>query len=170
LDKNQDGLLTAAEIKEGLKEVDVPPDLHDILEGIDSDNRGQIDYTEFVAASLQRKYYSQEDVCWAAFNMVDRDGDGKISINELRKVANSGTIAEELGMSTLQNIMAELDLNGDGFIDFKEFKSLVQDSHVRRSSKEIPRQGMRPTQRISKHTQYMELSAGRHARLRSLSL
>jgi len=126
LDKNQDGLLTAAEITDGLKEIDVPSDLHEILASIDSDNSGQIDYTEFVAASLQRKYYSQEDVCWTAFNMFDRDADGKISQSELRHVLQNEAMTDELGSGWLQDMIGEMNLDGDGFINFNQFASLMR--------------------------------------------
>merc|ERR1719159_1861646 len=50
LDDNGDGLLTAAEMKEGLAKAglkDIPADLQAILEDVDADGSGVIDYTEF---------------------------------------------------------------------------------------------------------------------------
>merc|ERR1719399_792968 len=67
LDHNGDGLLTAAEMKEGLQKAglkEIPEDLQQIMEDIDSDGSGVIDYTEFLAATLDKKVYMAEDVCW----------------------------------------------------------------------------------------------------------
>jgi len=83
LDINGDGFLTAAEISEGLEKAgftEVPEEIQQILDGVDSDGNGVIDYTEFLAAALDKQIYTQEDACWAAFRVFDRDGDGKISI------------------------------------------------------------------------------------------
>jgi calcium-dependent protein kinase len=138
LDKNQDGLLTAAEITDGLKDIDVPSDLHEILASIDSDKSGQIDYTEFVAASLQRKYYEQEDVCWTAFNMFDRDADGKISQSELRHVLQNEAMTDELGICcSLQDMIGEMDLDGDGFINFNQFASLMRGDPLKQGRNKI---------------------------------
>merc|ERR1712100_613249 len=55
LDGNGDGKLTVAEMKEGLENAglkDIPPDLQQIMQDCDSDGSGEIDYTEFLAATL----------------------------------------------------------------------------------------------------------------------
>merc|ERR1712190_693559 len=89
LDGNGDGLLTANEMKEGLAKAglkEIPPDLQQILEDVDSDGSGVIDYTEFLAATLDKRSYVKEDVCWSAFRVFDRNGDGSISKEELKQV------------------------------------------------------------------------------------
>merc|ERR1712217_292510 len=58
LDNNGDGLLTVAELKEGLSQAglkEIPPDLQQIMKDVDSDGSGVIDYTEFLAATLDQK-------------------------------------------------------------------------------------------------------------------
>jgi hypothetical protein len=44
-------------------------ELRELINNIDSDGSGQIDYTEFLAATLDKKQYLKEDVCWAAFRV-----------------------------------------------------------------------------------------------------
>ena len=34
------------------------------------------DYTEFLAAAMDKKLYLQRDFCWAAFSLFDQDGSG----------------------------------------------------------------------------------------------
>merc|ERR1712066_366864 len=75
LDKNSDGMLTYSELREGLEKSgikDIPTDLKAIMEDLDSDASGCIDYTEFLAASLDHKEQVQEKVCWAAFCVFDK--------------------------------------------------------------------------------------------------
>merc|ERR1711972_191883 len=58
LDDNGDGLLTSAEMKEGLARAglkEIPADLQQIMEDVDSDGSGVIDYTEFLAATLDKR-------------------------------------------------------------------------------------------------------------------
>lgn len=54
IDKNGDGTLTFQEIEDGLKRLKIP-DWEHILENLkeaDTDKSGTIDYTEFIAATL----------------------------------------------------------------------------------------------------------------------
>ncbi len=57
--------------------INIPTDLEELMKDIDSDGSGSIDYTEFIAATVDKKVYIQEDVCWAAFRVFDLDGNGK---------------------------------------------------------------------------------------------
>ncbi|OXB71618.1 UNVERIFIED_CONTAM: hypothetical protein H355_011963 [Colinus virginianus] len=81
LDTNADGVLTVAELKQGLKQCCVAgDDINEILKEMDTDGNGTIDYTEFIAASIDHKIYEQESACQAAFKVFDLDGDGKITV------------------------------------------------------------------------------------------
>merc|ERR1712151_777968 len=129
LDKNGDGLLTATEMKEGLAKAglkDIPADLQQIMEEVDSDGSGVIDYTEFLAATLDKKVYMKEDVCWSAFRVFDRNGDGKISPEELKAVLGDEDVAAQVGGETIAKMMKDLDTSGDGFIDFQEFMEMMK--------------------------------------------
>lgn len=128
-DANGDGILSFQEIKEGLnkaKHLSIPADLQKIMEDVDSDGSGSIDYTEFLAASLDKRTYLREDVCWAAFQVFDRDGDGSITLDELKQVLKDGSVEEISGAEQIQALLSEVDANGDGVIDFKEFMAMMQ--------------------------------------------
>jgi len=129
LDGNGDGLLTAAEMKEGLAKAglkEIPPDLQQILEDVDSDGSGVIDYTEFLAATLDKRAYLQEDVCWSAFRLFDKNGDGKISQEELKSVLDNDEVQSIAGAQAIAELMKEIDGNGDGVIDFQEFMEMMR--------------------------------------------
>jgi calcium-dependent protein kinase len=131
LDGNGDGLLTAAEMKEGLAKAglkDIPADLQQILEDVDSDGSGVIDYTEFLAATLDKRSYVKEDVCWSAFRLFDKNGDGKISKEELQAVLGDEDVQKVGDVSEIAQLLKENDGNGDGFIDFDEFMVLMKKS------------------------------------------
>mmetsp|Transcript_99269 Transcript_99269/g.155225 ORF Transcript_99269/g.155225 Transcript_99269/m.155225 type:complete len:519 (+) Transcript_99269:60-1616(+) len=131
LDANGDGFLTHQELKDGLLKAgirEIPPDLQQIMEEVDSDGSGMIDYTEFLAATLDKKEYLQEDVCWAAFRVFDRNGDGKISTEELRLVLGDEDVSDAMHASaeSLKKIIEDIDTNGDGEIDFQEFMQMMR--------------------------------------------
>jgi len=133
LDGNGDGLLTAAEMREGLTKCGlkvIPPDLQQILEDVDSDGSGVIDYTEFLAATLDKRAYLQEDVCWSAFRLFDKNGDGKISPEELKSVLDNDEVQNLAGAQAIAELMKEIDNNGDGVIDFQEFRHMLAGDNI----------------------------------------
>jgi len=128
LDKNGDGLLTVVEMKEGLEKAgveNVPPELKAILMAVDSDGSGVVDYTEFLAATLDKSVYMKEDVCWQAFRIFDRNGDGKIDKKEMSYVLNDDGVQGAAGRDIAQ-IMQDVDEDGDGEINFQEFMSMMK--------------------------------------------
>lgn len=48
------------------------------MKAADLDNSGSIDYTEFIAATMDAQVYLRDDYLRTAFNMFDKDGSGKI--------------------------------------------------------------------------------------------
>lgn len=128
VDVNGDGTLTVAEIRAGLERsgISLPPDFDSVIAEIDSDGSGSIDYMEFIAATMDRKLYNQREVCWRAFSVFDRDGNGKISIAEFAKVLQDDSLQRNIGTDKIQEMVKEFDLNGDGEIDFDEFIAMMQ--------------------------------------------
>ncbi|CAK0827743.1 unnamed protein product [Prorocentrum cordatum] len=135
LDKNGDGLLTFSELKSGLEEAgmgDVTPKMQQLMSGIDVDETGTIDYTEFLSSALNPDVYEKEDILWSAFQRFDRDGSGKISKAELaavfhRQPATDG-IDDSSRSDVVNDIFKDVDRNGDGEIDFDEFKIMMRRS------------------------------------------
>lgn len=150
LDKNQDGLVSLEELKDGAKKLGdnnstVVGSLEELIRGLDCNDSSTIDYTEFIAATLSKRAYQERGVLWSAFRAFDRDGSGKISQRELTQVLNSKDVAATFGAS-LQQVMTDIDVDGDGEIDFDEFMGMMQSGAKSetqaRKSKSVEQPGM----------------------------
>ena len=84
LDKNGDGKITLAELEVGLGHKQNSSYLMDLLKGADTDGSGNIDYTEFITATLDAQTYLRDDYLKTAFDMFDTDKSGKICKNEIK--------------------------------------------------------------------------------------
>ncbi|KAJ8530898.1 hypothetical protein K7X08_023779 [Anisodus acutangulus] len=73
--------------------------------------------------NISRRNSSREDEFRGVFRHFDTDNDGKISAFELR--AYFGSIGEHMSHEDAQEIIDELDTDGDSFIDFEDFKKLL---------------------------------------------
>jgi calcium-dependent protein kinase len=134
LDTDNSGVLSMEEIKEGLKQAgfkNIPDELQKVMDSVDADGSGMIDYTEFVAASMSQREYLQEEVCWKAFRVFDKDGNGVITPDELEEVLGKDEGNQMQGMSgknreEIQAIIKECDTDGDGNISFEEFLEMMK--------------------------------------------
>lgn len=136
MDNDNNGTLSVSELKQGLEKagVAVPPDLVEMMNSIDTDGSGVIDYSEFMAATMDKRKYIQEDVCWRAFKTFDVDGSGNIDKYELMKLLGIdtalGAVGDVMQIQATEDevdlIMKEVDLNGDGKIDFDEFLQMMR--------------------------------------------
>ncbi|OMJ87450.1 hypothetical protein SteCoe_10870 [Stentor coeruleus] len=129
LDVNRDGTISSKELAELLKkelpaeEVDLFTDT--IMQHVDSDKSGQIDYTEFLKATINYKKVCTKENLLRAFKFFDEDGNGTIEYSELSSALTDGAmITQEL----IQELMSQVDTNQDGKIDLDEFESLLFDA------------------------------------------
>jgi len=132
MDENNDGTLSVGELMDGLTRagVGIPPDLAELMERIDTDGSGVIDYSEFMAATMDKKKFIQEDVCWRAFKTFDVDGSGLLDKQELMRLLGVDDITDVMQVAVTEEevdaIMKEVDVNGDGKIDFDEFLTMMR--------------------------------------------
>lgn len=89
LDKNGDGCLTLEELKQGLSDIKNGDEILELMKAADTDNSGTINYTEFIAATMDAQVFLREDNLRAAFQMFDTDKSGKIDAKEVRQLLSS---------------------------------------------------------------------------------
>ena len=82
IDKNGDGTISFEELKHALKTRNDKTDLSElksIMDSLDTDKSGTINYTEFIASCLEQSILHREENIMAAFRLLDADGDGKVT-------------------------------------------------------------------------------------------
>lgn len=93
-----------------------------IMARIDYNKDQTINYTEFVAAAIDKRKLLSEERIKACFRIFDKDGSGKISTSELKQMFQGGNIVDE---KVWTDLIKEVDQNGDGEIELSEFKAIL---------------------------------------------
>lgn len=128
-DKNGDGKLDMDEVKTGYIDhygkILSDEDVEKMFNAVDTDRSGYIDYSEFVVAAMNERQLTSNDKLQAAFKMFDKDGSGIISADEIRDVLTFGGTSS-LSASAVDQIIKQVDENGDGEISFEEFVTMMK--------------------------------------------
>ena len=123
-DTNGDGVLTKEEILNGYKTImpfdDAEKEVERIMNEVDIDKSGTIDYNEFVLATINEQKVLNKEKLEATFKMFDKDGSGSISSDEIKSV-----LGKSVDMKVLEDMIKEVDTNGDGQISMVEVKEMM---------------------------------------------
>ncbi|KAH7488909.1 Calcineurin subunit B [Phytophthora ramorum] len=89
---------------------------------IDEDSSGVLDFSEYVEALGKFCLLNKEDMLKFCFNVFDDDKNGTIEGEELTHLVE--ILHEDDQTSNMKQALKSFDFNGDGKIDFAEFKQL----------------------------------------------
>ena len=128
LDKDSSGTLSKNELVEGfhstfgdsIEEAEIEAER--IISLVDVNQSGEIDYSEFVLATINRQKLLSREKLDAAFKAFDIDNSGTISADELKAVLGRYHSYDE---TFWLDIIREVDTNGDGVIDLREFTEMM---------------------------------------------
>lgn len=128
MDKDGSGTITVDEMREGLKVKGsrIPEeDLARIMEHADLTGDGAIDYEEFLAATMNLGKLQKDEHLYRAFQHFDADGSGYITVEELEAALQQDSNVADLA-EHVKKILAEVDKDQDGKIDYEEFVSMMR--------------------------------------------
>eukprot|EP00240_Pyramimonas_obovata_P001787 CAMPEP_0118929800 /NCGR_PEP_ID=MMETSP1169-20130426/6692_1 /TAXON_ID=36882 /ORGANISM="Pyramimonas obovata, Strain CCMP722" /LENGTH=520 /DNA_ID=CAMNT_0006872055 /DNA_START=55 /DNA_END=1617 /DNA_ORIENTATION=+ len=124
-DTDRSGTITLAELQEGLQKMGSPlssPEVVEVMAAADIDGDGNISYEEFIAATLHMNKVKNNENLWKAFCSFDTDNSGFITPDELTAALKK----YNMDVQHIDEILKDVDVNGDGSIDYEEFVVLMQ--------------------------------------------
>lgn len=132
-DKNGDGKISIDELKDvigALSPAASPEETALMMKEFDLDGNGYIDMDEFVALFQIEDGGVGGDIrdLKEAFDLYDLDGNGRISVNELYSVMKN--LGEKCSMEDCKRIISKVDADGDGCVNFEEFKTMMMNGRA----------------------------------------
>ncbi|KAM3140387.1 Protein kinase domain containing protein [Paramecium bursaria] len=126
LDLNNDGKLSREELligyKKVLTDVEAEQQVDDIMQKLDKDQSGSIDYSEFALAMIDMEKLLATERLVKAFKLIDKDQSGYINKEEIKIAFGSNAGIHE---DVWKEMIKEVDENSDGQISFDEFSSMM---------------------------------------------
>ncbi|XP_072319522.1 calcium-binding protein 2a isoform X1 [Eucyclogobius newberryi] len=128
-DKDKDGFISCKDLGECMRTMGYMPTEMELIELSQQICGGRVDFEDFVELMGPKMLAETADMIGVkelrdAFKEFDSDGDGQISLAELRE-AMKKLMGEQLHHREIDEILRDVDLNGDGEVDFEEFVRMM---------------------------------------------
>ncbi|XP_029917892.1 calcium-binding protein 2 isoform X2 [Myripristis murdjan] len=128
-DKNKTGYISHRDLGECMRTMGYMPTEMELIELSQQICGGKVDFEDFVELMGPKMLAETADMIGVkelrdAFKEFDANGDGQISITELRE-AMKKLMGEQLTNREIDEILRDVDLNGDGLVDFEEFVRMM---------------------------------------------
>ncbi|RYR72040.1 hypothetical protein Ahy_A02g006234 isoform A [Arachis hypogaea] len=136
IDSNGDGKISTTELSEtllclGYNKCMAKKEAERMVRALDFNGDGFVDFDEFMVvmregiATTEEEEEEEDEYLMDAFHVFDSDKNGLISAKELRRVlVNLG--CDRCSIRECKRMIKSVDKNGDGFVDFDEFRSMMK--------------------------------------------
>ncbi|KAM7463955.1 hypothetical protein LguiA_032076 [Lonicera macranthoides] len=127
IDTDNDGIVSIEELKIGLQKFSTQlaeSEVQLLIEAVDTNGKGSLDYGEFVAISLHLKRMANDEHLHKAFSYFDKDGNGYIEPDELRNALMEDGADDCTDVAN--DIFQEVDTDKDGRISYDEFVAMMK--------------------------------------------
>ncbi|KAG1334753.1 Calcium-binding protein CML24 [Cocos nucifera] len=138
-DANSDGKISASELAEVMRALGSEvsdEELKAMMAELDSDGDGFVDLKEFAAFHYglggASRAGGEEGELRDAFAMYDLDKNGLISAKELHLVLKR--LGEKCSVQDCSRMIRSVDSDGDGSVNYKEFKMMMANGGRRKAS------------------------------------
>ncbi|XP_058161080.1 calcium-binding protein 2 [Dasypus novemcinctus] len=128
-DRDQDGYIGYRELGACMRTLGYMPTEMELIEISQQISGGKVDFEDFVELMGPKLLAETADMIGVrelrdAFREFDTNGDGCISVGELRAALKT-LLGERLSQREVDEILHDIDLNGDGLVDFEEFVRMM---------------------------------------------
>ncbi|CAI0425354.1 unnamed protein product [Linum tenue] len=120
------GIVSIEELKVGLRNQSqlAEPEVQLLIEAVDTNGKGTLDYSEFLAVSLHLQRMAHDEHLRKAFSYFDKDGNGYIEPEELRDALMEDGADDCTDVAN--DIFQEVDTDKDGKISYDEFAAMMK--------------------------------------------
>ncbi|XP_066578115.1 calcium-binding protein 5b [Amia ocellicauda] len=131
-DKDHDGLISCKDLGNLMRTMGYMPtemELIELSQQINMNLGGRVDFDDFVELMAPKLLAETAGMIGMkelrdAFKEFDANGDGEITIEELRQ-AMVKLLGEQMSCREIEAVVREADRNGDGTVDFEEFVKMM---------------------------------------------
>ncbi|KAM9190691.1 calcium-binding protein 2 isoform 1-T1 [Mergus octosetaceus] len=128
-DKDRDGYISYKDLGECMRTMGYMPTEMELIELSQQITGGKVDFDDFVELMGPKMLAETADMIGIkelrdAFREFDTNGDGQISMAELREAMRK-LLGQQLNPREVDEILKDVDLNGDGLVDFEEFVRMM---------------------------------------------
>ena len=129
-DSDGDGSITGQELQKVLLSLGVKaslPEVKKMMNNVDRDQNGTIDFEEFCNYMLPiLERHETDEQIRQMFKKFDADGNGYIDELELKECLEK-LMGKPVPVSEVKQMIQDVDMNNDGRIDIYEFIKMMQD-------------------------------------------
>eukprot|EP00357_Protocruzia_adherens_P006319 CAMPEP_0114990346 /NCGR_PEP_ID=MMETSP0216-20121206/10739_1 /TAXON_ID=223996 /ORGANISM="Protocruzia adherens, Strain Boccale" /LENGTH=483 /DNA_ID=CAMNT_0002353499 /DNA_START=1089 /DNA_END=2540 /DNA_ORIENTATION=- len=125
IDKDNTGMITFDELEDAMKAQNLQlaqDEIHKIIEKVDYQGNGKINYTEFIAATVNARNDFTEEQLYSAFKHYDVDNTDFITETNIKEAFNRA--GRKISDKEIKIMISEVDVTKDGKISFQEFQSM----------------------------------------------
>ena len=130
---SKDGAIPTGDVRRCLIALNAPPkdnaELRELVETVDPDDSGWVDYERFVAIAALKLHArhddpeAQNEEIKKAYALFTKNQDREISINDLRRVAKE--LREDVPENVLKDMIREATGGGLGGVSMEEFEGVM---------------------------------------------
>lgn len=98
-------------------------EIDDMIKRVDADGSGDINYSEFIDTAVSMEKLLSDDRLDKVFRVFDRDGNGEITIQEIKQLLDA---CKQVDEKMIQRAIKDVDRIGKGKLSFVEFKKFMK--------------------------------------------